>query len=110
MTRGGGGMDSTKTKWYHIRGGVEGGGGGGWYWDWDWSKMTRVTEDTDMEFRRLEERLHTGYVVEEFLIKQLQKKEILPTTASSIEGVQVEEDKIEKVTIIWEVLRHSLGY
>ena len=54
-----------------------------------------------------------GAMAEEFLIQQLQQYWGLPTTTSSLRGVQVEENIFEnendEVVIIWEVLRHGLG-
>ena len=76
--------------------------------------MTTVAEATIMTCKRLTKGLCRGAVSEEYLIHQQQQHRGAPTTASSLVGVQVEEDvednKNEKVAIMCDVLRCSMGY
>ena len=71
----------------------------------------KTTEDMTTTCWRLVELICTGTMVEEFSIQQKQKQLGMPTTASSLGGVEVNGDKInDEVTIMQEFLRHRMGY
>ena len=65
-------------------------GGSGWYWDC--SKTIKATDATTKMFRRLEEGIHMGAMVDEFLIQQQHQYGGLLTTASYSGGFHIEEN------------------
>ena len=75
--------------------------------------MTVTTEAKTKMCGRLPERVCTSAMAGDFLIQKQKQQGWLPTTISSLVHNQVKdgngENENEKVVIIWEVLRHSLG-